>query len=60
MTDALRDLLPPDEKDLAINLAMVAYGNRQNAIKLVRANNSDLLQALKHLMEPRLSAVLAG
>ena len=30
------------------------YGNRQNAIKCARANNNDLLRALKHLMEARL------
>ena len=34
-----------------IELTMVAYGSRQNAIKFTRANNSDLLQAQKHLME---------
>ena len=32
--------LPPNTKDLAINLAMVAYGKRQNAIMFARANNS--------------------
>ena len=37
--------MPPNTKDLAINQTMGAYGNRQ------RANNSDLLQSLKHLME---------
>ena len=46
--------IPPNTKDLAINLAMVAYGNRQNAITFARANNSYLLRALKHLMETRL------
>ena len=34
-----------------IELTMVAYGSRQNAIKFTRANNSDLLQAQKHLIE---------
>ena len=46
--------IPPNTKDLAINLWMPAYGNRQNAITFARANNSDLLRALKHLMETRL------
>ena len=41
-------------KDLAINQTMVAYGNRQKAIAIARANNSDLLESLKHLMETRL------
>ena len=45
-------------KDLAIDFMMLAYGNRPNAIKFARANNSDLLQALKHLMETRLSTKL--
>ena len=44
----------PNTKNLAINQTMVAYGNRQNAIAFVRANNSDLLRSLKHLMETRL------
>ena len=43
--------LPTNTKDLVINLTMVAYGNRQNAITFTRANNSDLMLALKHLME---------
>ena len=34
---------------------MLAYGNRANAMKFARANNSDLLRALKHLMETRLN-----
>ena len=34
---------PPNTKDLARNLTMVAYGNRQNAITFERANNPDLL-----------------
>ena len=46
--------MPPDTKDLAINRAMVAYENRQNATAFARANNSDLLRSLKHLMETRL------
>ena len=44
----------PNTKDLAINQTMVAYGNRQNATAFARANNSDLLRSLKHLMETRL------
>ena len=31
-----------------------AYENRQNAITFTRANNSDLLRALKHVMEASL------
>ena len=46
--------IPPNTKDLVINLTKVAYGNRQNAITFAGANNSDLLWALKHLMETRL------
>ena len=46
--------MPPNTKDLAINQMMVAYGNRQNATAFARANNSDLLRSLKHLMETRL------
>ena len=46
--------LPTNTKDLVINLTMVAYGNRQNAITFTRANNSDLLRALKQLIETRL------
>ena len=38
-------------KDLPINQTMIAYGNRQNAKAFARANNSDLLRPLKHLME---------
>ena len=41
---------PPNPKDLAINQTMVAYGNRRNATAFARANNSDLLRSLKHLM----------
>ena len=44
----------PNTKDLAINHTMVAYGNRQNATAFARANNSDLLRSLKHLIETRL------
>ena len=36
--------IPPNTKDLAINLTMSAYGNRPNAITFARANNSDLLK----------------
>ena len=46
--------IPPNTKNLAINLMMIAYGNQQNATTFARANNSDLLRALKHLMETRL------
>ena len=46
--------MPPNTKDLAINHTMVAYGNRQNATAFARANNSDLLRSLKHLIETRL------
>ena len=46
--------IPSSTKDLVINLTMVAYGNRRNAITFARANNSDLLWPLKHLMETRL------
>ena len=46
--------MPPNTKDLAINQTMVAYGNPQNATAHARANNSDLLQSLKHLMKTRL------
>ena len=46
--------IPPNTKDLAINQTMVAYGNRQNAITFARANNSDFLRTLKHLIETRL------
>ena len=46
--------MPPNTKDLAINQTMVAYGNRQSATAFARANNSDLLRSLKHLMETRL------
>ena len=41
-------------KDLAINQTMVAFGNRQNATAFARANNSDLLRSLKHVLETRL------
>ena len=46
--------IPPNTKDLAINPMMVAYENRQNATAFTRANNSDLLRSLKHLMKTRL------
>ena len=46
--------IPPNTKDLAINLTMVAYGNQQNATAFAGANNSDLLRSLKHIMEARL------
>ena len=49
--------MPPNTKDLAINQTMVAYGNRPNATAFARANNSDLLRSLKHLMETRLNTV---
>ena len=44
--------MPLKTKDLTINQTMVAYGNWQNVTAF--ANNSDLLQSLKHLMETRL------
>ena len=47
--------MPPNTKDLAINQAMVVYGNRQNATAIAWANNSDFLRPLKHLMETRLN-----
>ena len=43
--------LPLNAKDLTIHLTMVSYGNPQNAIKFALANNSDLLRALKNLMD---------
>ena len=46
--------IPPNTKYLTIGLTMATYGNRQNAIKFGQANNSDLLQALKILIETRL------
>ena len=46
--------IPLNAKDLAIELTMVACRNWQNTTKYAGANNSDLLQALKHLMETRL------
>ena len=46
--------IPLNTKDVAINLTMVADGNWQNAITFTRANNSDLLRALKQLMETRI------
>ena len=50
--------MPPNTKDLAINQTMVAYGNRQKATAFARANNSDLLRSLKHLMETRLQCAI--
>ena len=38
--------IPLNTKDLAIELTMLAYGNRKNTMKFARANNSDLLRAL--------------
>ena len=38
--------IPPTTKDLAINLTMVGYGNRQNEITFTQAKNSDLVRAL--------------
>ena len=35
--------MPPTTTDLAIDLMMVAYKNRQNETAVARANNSDLL-----------------
>ena len=39
--------IPPNTKDLAKKLTMVAYENQQNTITYRRAINSDLLRALK-------------
>ena len=39
--------------DFTIDLTMCAHKNRQNAIKFARANNCDLLRALKHLIKTR-------
>ena len=43
-------------KDLAINLTMIAYAHRQNAVTFARANSSDsdLLRAQKHLIKTRI------
>ena len=49
--------IPLNTKDVAINLTMVADGNWQNAITFTRANNSDMLRALKQLMETRIYGV---
>ena len=46
--------ITPNAKDLTMDFTMLAYGNRQNAIKFARANNSNLLRALKHIAETRL------
>ena len=40
-------------KDLTIELTMVAYGYRQNAIEFAQATNTDLLRALKPVMETK-------
>ena len=45
--------ISPNTKDLVINLTMIAFGNRKNSITFARPNNSDLLRALKHLIETR-------
>ena len=50
--------MPQNIKDLTINQTMVAYGNRQNAKAFARANNSDLLRSLTHLMETRLHLLI--
>ena len=52
--------MPPNTKDLAINHTTVVYRNRQNATAFARANNSNLLRSLKHLMETRLYELLLG
>ena len=52
MCDAI--YIPPDTKNHARNLTMVAYENQQNATTFVQANNTDLLRAPKHLMETKL------
>ena len=46
--------MPSNTKDLAMIQTMAAYGNRQSATAFARANNSDLLRSLNHLMETRL------
>ena len=46
--------IPPNAKDLTLDFTMFVYGIRQSAIKFARANNSDLLRALKHVMETML------
>ena len=48
--------IPLNAKDLTIELTMATYGNRQNA----RANNSNLLWALTHLIETRLNTNTIG
>ena len=52
--------MPPNTKGLAINRTMVAYRNRQNPTAFGRANNSDLLRSLKHLMKTRLYSLRWG
>ena len=49
--------MPPIAEDLAINQTMVAYGTRQNETAFARANTSDLLRSLKHLIETRLKCM---
>ena len=46
--------IPLNAEYLTLELTMVAYEKRQNAIKFARANNVDLLRALKHLTETSL------
>ena len=46
--------MPPNTKDLAINR------NRQNPTAFGRANNSDLLRSLKHLLKTRLYSLRWG
>ena len=50
--------IPLNAKDLTVDLTMHPYGNQQNAIKFARADNSDLLRALKHLTETSLSSFI--
>ena len=53
--DVLRDLHASKcKKEPRNRPPMHPYGNLQNAMKLTRANISDLLQALKQLMETML------
>ena len=46
--------LPLNAKDLTIDLPKHAYENRQKAINFAQVKNSNLLQALKLLMETKL------
>ena len=43
--------IPLNAKDFTIDLLTLAYGNRQSSINFAPANNSNLLRALKDLME---------